>query len=64
MFPRKSSKALGKMINDPLIKLKKLILKTHKLNLASIDENFIGDDLSLRDEASNELEVLLNSIPI
>ena len=40
MFPKKSTKALDSIINDPLIKLKKLIFKTQKLNLASIDENF------------------------
>ena len=64
MFTKKSSKALEKLINTPLIKVKQMILKTQKRNLASIDENFIGDDLSLPNEAFNKLEVLLQAIQI
>ncbi len=65
MFTKKSSKALEKLIDSPLIKLKKMILKTQKKQyLQTIDEIFIGDDSSVLDEAFNDLEMLLNSIEI
>jgi hypothetical protein len=65
MFTKKSSKALEKLIDSPLIKLKKMILKTQKKqHLQPIDEIFIGDDSSVLYKAFNDLEMLLNSIEI
>jgi hypothetical protein len=64
MFAKKSEKALDKLINTPLIKLKRLIIKTQQKQNRPVPFDFIGDDSSVLDEAYNNLEMLLNSIQI
>jgi hypothetical protein len=64
MFAKKSEKALDKLINTPLIKLKRLIIKTQQKQNRPVAFDFIGDDSSVLDKAFNDLEMLLNSIEI
>jgi hypothetical protein len=64
MFAKKSEKALDKLINTPLIKLKRLIIKTQQKQNIPVAIDFIGDDLSVINEDFDALELLLNSILI
>jgi hypothetical protein len=64
MFAKSSEKALDKLINSPLIKLKRLIINTQEKQNRPVAFDFIGDDSSVLYEAFNDLEMLLNSIEI